>query len=566
MKIITSFLYDQCHRPLSIVAEKDRELLHLEYTYDPAGNITHMDNTWSDPLLEQHTSSLSFGYDSLDRLTSAANGFGTLSFDYDPVGNRVQQILNGETTQYTYLPYDKLAAAGQYTFTYDANGNTLSKTSSTDQWSYQYDGVNRLTLVQHNGQTLGTYVYNGDNQRIKKTEFNPDSQQYETIIYLYSRGDIHYEKNITTSMDALYVYGTTGRIAKKVGEEVMYYHTDHLGSTRLLTDQTGTPVTAVEYSPFGKEQLTGEKERYLFTGQEKDSTGLYYYKARYYDLETGRFLTRDKWAGEYKKPQTLNRYVYCLNNPLKYTDPSGNRAIHLDPDELAAQNTGQESTESDSEIDWYELGKVLGYFTGQQITNAFLSDPLGMNYQNCGYTMQEKAKQMYKEIYGLEGEDLENFEKGFNETVWKGMSSKAEETDAMFANVESEVQELASEVSETVVKALALELLNPFPPELYLKAWALVESVSAIDTLATAIDNIPEPKTPAPEDKEDGICSGTVLLCISLLLITVLVKKKRQDAHSNTRQALILIQKRVRKQRRSSTEETRTERKGDRVT
>ncbi len=104
----------------------------------------------------------------------------------------------------------------------------------------------------------------------------------------------------------------------------MYYHTDHLGSTRLLTDASGNPVTSVEYYPFGGFDITGENERYLFTGQEVDSTGLYYYKSRYYDLETGRFLTQDSWAGNQRRPQTLNKYVYCLNNPLRYQDPSGN--------------------------------------------------------------------------------------------------------------------------------------------------------------------------------------------------------------------------------------------------
>jgi RHS repeat-associated protein len=63
----------------------------------------------------------------------------------------------------------------------------------------------------------------------------------------------------------------------------------------------------------------------LFTGQRLDSTGLYYYNARYYDPEIGRFISSDTVVQSFANPQTLNRYSYCVNNPLKYTDPTGQR-------------------------------------------------------------------------------------------------------------------------------------------------------------------------------------------------------------------------------------------------
>lgn len=61
----------------------------------------------------------------------------------------------------------------------------------------------------------------------------------------------------------------------------------------------------------------------LFTGQRYDDTGLYYYGARYYDPEIGRFISPDTIVPDPMNPQTFNRYSYCLNNPLKYIDPSG---------------------------------------------------------------------------------------------------------------------------------------------------------------------------------------------------------------------------------------------------
>jgi RHS repeat-associated protein len=61
----------------------------------------------------------------------------------------------------------------------------------------------------------------------------------------------------------------------------------------------------------------------LFTGQRLDDTGLYYYGARYYDATIGRFISPDTFVQDYSNPQSLNRYSYCSNNPLKYTDPTG---------------------------------------------------------------------------------------------------------------------------------------------------------------------------------------------------------------------------------------------------
>jgi RHS repeat-associated protein len=68
-----------------------------------------------------------------------------------------------------------------------------------------------------------------------------------------------------------------------------------------------------------------------FTGQRLDNTGLYYYGARYYDASIGRFISPDTIISNPANPQSYNRYSYCLNNPLKYRDPSGHRIDFYDP-------------------------------------------------------------------------------------------------------------------------------------------------------------------------------------------------------------------------------------------
>ena len=121
-----------------------------------------------------------------------------------------------------------------------------------------------------------------------------------------------------------------------------FFHTDHLGSTTLVTDEEGRVVERIEYKPFGevyrrevRDPATGQLivgsaapsgSPHGFTGQRHDtSTGLYYYKARYYDPSLGRFSQPDPFVQGPADPQTLNRYAYVGNNPTNFTDPSGHK-------------------------------------------------------------------------------------------------------------------------------------------------------------------------------------------------------------------------------------------------
>ena len=255
-----------------------------------------------------------------DEVVSVQGDYGSLSYSYDPVGNRLSQ----NNLTYTYSDMNELLSITDgTTFTYDGMGNTLTRSDDTDTWSYTYDTRNQLTQIEKNQQVIAQYSYSGGGKRIQKTEWVEDLQEYHTTIYIYSGLQVIYEKNLTTDQEATYIYGSTGRIAKKVNGLANFYHTDHLGSTRLVTTESGTTATAVAYKSFGEDAVTGKKNSYTYNGKEKDSAGLYYYGARYYDPGTGRFISRDFSSGRMTNPQTLNRYAYCLNNPLRYRDPDG---------------------------------------------------------------------------------------------------------------------------------------------------------------------------------------------------------------------------------------------------
>ena len=88
---------------------------------------------------------------------------------------------------------------------------------------------------------------------------------------------------------------------------MFYFHTDHLGSTRLVTDSSRNIVSALTYHPFGESCEEESSENYLFGGKKKDSTDLYYYGARYYDPDVGGFITGDPLGVKKENPQTMNR-------------------------------------------------------------------------------------------------------------------------------------------------------------------------------------------------------------------------------------------------------------------
>jgi RHS repeat-associated protein len=312
-----TFAYDTRDR-LSTFDLKNGETsyLDLDYTFDNNDNITQLVNGWRDTSSAWHSETESYGYDGLDRLTSGSCTSWSHTYSYDKMGNRTAK----DAITYTINTVNEVTALSDGTsLVYDDNGNRTQKNKGTDTWDYTYDYENRLKKVEKNSVILEEYVYNGDGERLQITENSV------TSTYIRSGLDILYEEN--NNGTAQYIYGPPGLLAKRttLNQETStyYYHTDHLGSTRLVTDSNKNIVSAMTYHPFGMSSIEEGSEDFLYNGKEKDSTGLYYYGARYYDPDIGKFITRDQQRGSINNPQSLNRYAYCVNNPLKYIDPDG---------------------------------------------------------------------------------------------------------------------------------------------------------------------------------------------------------------------------------------------------
>jgi len=179
--------------------------------------------------------------------------------------------------------------------------------------SFTYDYDNRPTSIVYNS-TYVISVYDAYGNRVKKV--TPNS----TTIYI---GKLY---ECTNGVCTKYIFAGDERIAKVESSETYFYHTDHLGSSYIITDSLGSTVQDIYYYPYGeiKTNTGSDIARHKFTGQEWDAeTGLYYYGARYYDPRLARFISADTIVPDPRNPQSLNRYSYVLNNPLKYIDPSG---------------------------------------------------------------------------------------------------------------------------------------------------------------------------------------------------------------------------------------------------
>ena len=116
--------------------------------------------------------------------------------------------------------------------------------------------------------------------------------------------------------------------AAQSSDEVRYYHSDAVGTVRVITDDTGTVQARYDYQPFGKRWPSSDPaDPRMFAGKERDpDTGLDYFGARYFSGETGRFTTVDPvftWQENLVDPQRWNRYAYVRNIPQRYTDPNG---------------------------------------------------------------------------------------------------------------------------------------------------------------------------------------------------------------------------------------------------
>ena len=303
--------YDQQYRIASIVTAG---IQNLSYTYDTNSNITGITNNLD------NTKNKTYSYDALNRLTGTTGPWGSLSWTYDPIGNRLTQKDNDGTDVYSYKPNSNRLAGvtgtSPVTFTFDANGNMATENTR----SYTYNENQRLIKAAEASSTLGEYVYNANGQRTTKTVSG-----VTTVFHFDQNGQLIAETNDSGSVLAEYVFLNGQALAKIDSSGVNYIHTDHLGTPVVMTNASGANEWEIESKPFGDDaNITGTANLNVrFPGQYFDyETQLHYNFFREYSAQLGRYIEVDPIG--IKNGQN-HLYAYT-NNPVRFIDPFGMKA------------------------------------------------------------------------------------------------------------------------------------------------------------------------------------------------------------------------------------------------
>jgi len=312
--INTNYSYDSLSRLLSVLHQAGSTTIDgASYVYDAAGNRTSKTNQLNN-VTEGYT------YDPLYQLTQVAQGATTTeSYSYDVVGNRLSSM---GVSSYNYNSSNQLTSTSSTTYTYDNNGNTLTTADTNGTTQYAWDFENRLSQVTLPGAG-GTVSFKYDplGRRIQKTSASG------TVNYLYDGYNLLDELDNSGSVLARYTEGGIDEpFAELRSATTSYYQQDGLGSATSLSNSAGALANTYVYDSYGNlSASTGTLiNSFRYTGREFDSeTNTYYYRARYYDQTTGRFLSEDPFQMSGDGP---NFYSYTLDNPVNYVDPMGTSA------------------------------------------------------------------------------------------------------------------------------------------------------------------------------------------------------------------------------------------------
>lgn len=315
-----------------------------EYAYDGSGNIKSIGTGTA--MVD------AFTYDRAGRLVTAVTSGAPTTYVYDSFGNQYQRTYGSETvTTNTDLGTNRLSDA-----TYDIAGNQLTTAGDTE--TRTFDAANMMVTRQPKGESTDRYIYTADDERIGTrhgSEWDWTIRDFngKPLTWFESAGpagvwswdrDAYYAGSVLAAGLAVQ--------DGPIGGRNRYYHRDHLGNTRLITNWRAQRISGHDFYPFGKEKtsLTQERTDWLqydeidklkFTGHERDFANYYdpnrhdyldYMHARYYSSATGRFLSVDPtWASaDLGKPQSWNRYSYVQNNPINRIDPDGRADVGLD--------------------------------------------------------------------------------------------------------------------------------------------------------------------------------------------------------------------------------------------
>lgn len=331
---------------------KGEEILVNEYEYDERGSLIKQIEKQ-----EGHTTIISHEYDECDELTKTIiekeGKEEVIEYSYSLIGNKIT-IINGELKETYEYEEDQLVEyhdqEHHYQYRYDENGNRIEeKREDGKKKSYQYDELGRLIEVIDLDGTEIQYGYDGMGNREKESVSRKKEEQETSHVQQAHEEKTGIHGNIlkertSYSKETLYVndinqeytqvltridqdgYKNYSYGEARIGDGQITYLLDGQGNVKGLIQQDEV-IEWYSYDDWGERNQSEIKlNEYGYNQESHTEDGLQYLRSRYYDVRTGMFISPDSYLGEASVPLSQNRYIYGMNNPYKYKDPSGHVA------------------------------------------------------------------------------------------------------------------------------------------------------------------------------------------------------------------------------------------------
>lgn len=369
--VMQAFSYDLRDRVSEFIIYRkadgpDKPIVWTKYKYDAIGNRLQ-ENVWEsenrgsmsaymakrniiskDELGVKQT----YEYDNLYRLTGVnypKTKQAPQLYSYDPCGNRMKHSFELGVHDFTNNNLNQLIemhvnnGAGKRTYQYDLNGSMVKEEvfkgrEVVSRKSLQLNYDNRIITVGVEVFEKGSAKSNGiidmvrdadGNRIVKRVSYGTNVSSMRAYVggeeYLVANSGL----SLAVSLDRVYIGSLCLRLPSNGHLPVVeYMHKDVLGSTILITDKDAKTLERTRYDTFGniERQQTTIDNRKLFVGKEFDIElgNAIHFEPRFYDPVVGRWLIRDKKHGVANFPKLLNRYTYCINNPVTILDKDGN--------------------------------------------------------------------------------------------------------------------------------------------------------------------------------------------------------------------------------------------------
>ncbi len=293
-----------------------------EYEYDKNKQITKVTN---------NAGTVTYTYDALNQLIKEqySNGL-AISYTYDEVGNRTSKttVRNGIPViiNYKYNDANQMTAAGEKTYTVSANGTV----TNDGAFRYVWNAFDQLTEVKTlTNMTVATYRYDENGRRVYSKDSNGETY------YRYSgmTNRVLFEEDANGVITKAYTYDENDHpLSMTYRGSTYYYLTNYRGDVQALTDANGTIVAEYTYDAWGniinQSGTMASINPYRYAGYRYDEdTKLYYLMARYYNPDTGVFISLDPVRGDTMDPLTLNGFSYANNNPIMFVDSDGHNPV-----------------------------------------------------------------------------------------------------------------------------------------------------------------------------------------------------------------------------------------------